>query len=85
MIETVYEHVRGRNTFTVTAAEQWSIGLINRLKERFPNEVEITHVNDDKSLVAHLPYEWMRIVPKKRISEEQRERMKGVNPFTKHE
>lgn len=85
MIETVYEHVRGRNTFTVTAAEQWSIGMINRLKEKCPDEVEITCVNPDKSLVAHIPSDWMRIVHKKRISEEQREGMRARNPFAKHE
>lgn len=85
MIETVYEHVRGRNTFTVTAAEQWSIGMINRLKEKCPDEVEITCVNPDKSLVAHIPSDWMRIVPKRKFSEERLEQMKGKNPFAKHE
>lgn len=72
--ETTYEHVYGEETFTVTAAERWSIGLILRLKKSHPDDVEIVHVNGDGSLLAHLPAAWMRIVPKKKVvmSEERR-------------
>lgn len=78
MIETVYEHVAGDKTFTVTAAERWSINMIKKLKERHPDEVEITHVNSDGSFVAHVPYEWMRIKPKAKrsMTEEQREALR---------
>lgn len=64
--ETVYEHSSERDTFTVTAAERWSRAMVLRLKERFPEEVEITYENRDGSLVAHMPLSWMRIVPKRR-------------------
>ena len=72
--ETVYEHVQGADTFTVTAAERSSITMLRRLKEAHPDEVEIVAENPDGSLLAHLPYSWMRIVPKKKVvmSEEQR-------------
>lgn len=74
MKETVYEHLDGRDTFTVTAAERKSVGMIRRLKEKFPDEVEIVAENADGSLVAHLPESWMRIVPKRKVelSEERR-------------
>jgi len=74
MKETAYEHVEGEKTFTVTACERWSIGMINRLKEAHPDEVEIRHVNEDGSLVAWLPTEWLRIVPKRtsNMTEEQK-------------
>lgn len=73
--ETIYEHERGRDTFTVTAAERASIAMIRRLKARYPADVEITHTNSDGSLVAHLPYAWMRIVPKRKDTQtpEQKE------------
>lgn len=64
--ETVYEHSSDRDTFTVTAAERWSRAMVRRLKERFPEEVEITYENRDGSIVAHIPLSWMRIVPKRR-------------------
>lgn len=74
MNETVYEHLHGDDTFTVTAAERSSITMLRRLKEAHPDEVEIVAENPDGSLLAHLPYSWMRIVPKKKVvmSEEQR-------------
>ena len=74
MNETVYEHIQGNDTFTVTAAERASIGMIRRLKEKHPDEVEIVVENEDGSILAHLPYSWMRIVPKKKmeLSEERR-------------
>ena len=84
MLETVYEHIKGSDTFTVTAAERWSIGMIRRLKEKYPDQVDIRYINQDGSVLAHLPIEWMRIVPKKRdtLTKEQRqanyERMRAV-------
>ena len=68
MSETVFEHIRGNDTFTVTAAEPWSVGMIRRLQAKHPDQVEIICTNQDGSLLAHLPFEWMRIVPKKRVS-----------------
>lgn len=73
--ETVYEHCSGDSTFTMTAAERWSIAMIYRLKERFPEQVDIRHTNPDGSMVVHLPFEWMRIVPKKKsnLTDEQKQ------------
>ena len=65
MSETVFEHIRGNDTFTVTAAEPWSVGMIRRLQAKHPDQVEIICTNQDGSLLAHLPFEWMRIVPKR--------------------
>ena len=66
-METAYEHIKGDKTFTVTAAERWSIGMINRLKAKYPDQVEIAYVNKDGSILAYLPVEWMRIVPKRKV------------------
>ena len=65
MKETVYEHIEGEKTFTVTACERWVINMIHRLKQSHPGKVEIRHINADGSLVARLPAEWLRIVPKR--------------------
>ena len=84
MRETVYEHLDGGETFTVTAAERSSVAMLRRLKAAHPDEVEIVAENADGSVMAHLPYTWMRIVPKRKVvmSEEQKaaaaERMRAV-------
>lgn len=82
--ETVYEHMSGNPTFTITAAERWSKAMVHRLKEKYPDEVDIRHTNPDGSMVVRFPFEWMRIVPKKRVElsderkEELRERMATI-------
>lgn len=75
MKETIYEHADGNDTFTVTAAERWSVGMIRRLAEKHPGEVDITAENEDGSIVAHVPASWMRIIPKRSVelTDEQRE------------
>lgn len=65
--ETKYEHIKGSDTFTVTASERWSIGMIRKLKEKYESEVGITAENADGSVVATFPAEWMRIVPKRHV------------------
>lgn len=81
--ETVYEHIDGNDTFTITACERWSINMCKRLKEKYPDEVEIVHENEDGTLLVHMPYKWMKVKPPKKmnLSEEERairaERLKG--------
>ena len=72
--ETVYEHVSGRDTFTVTAAEQWSKTMVNNLKKKHPDDVDIRCTNPDGSMVVHLPASWMKIKPTYKINytDEQR-------------
>ena len=82
--ETAYDHVSGSDTFSITAAERWSVAMVNRLKAQYPDEVEICHTNKDGFIMARMPIEWMLIVPKRRstMTEEQRqvasERMKQM-------
>lgn len=65
--ETCTDHVRGEPFFTMTAAEVWSIAMVKRLKAKYPAEVEIRHSNPDGSMVARMPFEWMRVVPKRAV------------------
>ena len=78
LLETCTDHVRGEAFFTITAAETWSIAMVKRLKAKYPEEVEIRITNPDGSMVARLPFAWMRIVPKKAISEEHRAKLADV-------
>lgn len=78
LLETCTDHVKGENYFTITAAETWSIAMVKRLKAKYPEEVDIRHTNPDGSIVAHLPFSWMRIVPKKTMSEWHRAKLAEV-------
>ena len=55
--ETVYEHIDGNATFTVTAAERWSIASIKKLAMRYPDKVTIVAANKDGSILARLPFD----------------------------
>ena len=70
--ETVFEHAPKSPTFTVFASEAWSIAMIRRLQKSHPQDVEIVAENADGSLLVRMPFAWMRILPTRRTSEEQR-------------
>ena len=76
--ETVYEHMYGNDTFTITAAERWSKAMVNKLKERYPDEVDIRATNADGSMVVHMPFSWMRILPKRKDNRSAEERAEAA-------
>ncbi len=49
-----------------TSERKW-INYVYKLKESHPDEVDIRHVNDDGSLIVHIPASWMKIKPKKKV------------------
>lgn len=72
--ETVFEHEEGREKATITAAEQWSVNLLKKLAEEFPEQVDI-YVNKDGSIFGHVPWKWMKLTPPRRISDELRKKL----------
>lgn len=82
--ETVYEHLSGNETFTITAAERWSKAMVCKLKEKYPDEVDIRNTNDDGSMVVHMPFSWMRIVPKRRDNRTAEEKAKAAERMRQH-
>lgn len=65
--ETALDHVSGEDHATVYSSERKWINQLLRLKEKFPNEVDIRHVNEDGSMVVHIPASWFKIKPKKKV------------------
>ena len=66
--ETAFDHVAGESIATFYTAERKWINTIHELKGQYPDEVDIRHVNDDGSLVAHIPVSWLKIRPKKKVN-----------------
>lgn len=77
--ETVFEHISGEKSFTFSSSEKKWINEINRLKKKYPDDVDIAHINGDGSIYGHLPGDWIRVKPKKKVNmtDEQREASKA--------
>lgn len=73
--ENVIEFVQNSKVATVTFCQGRYITKIKKLSEKYPEEVKITHTNEDGSIVAHIPTRWIRINPSKKMSEEQKENL----------
>ena len=84
--ENVIEWLRGDRVAAVTAPSSSKLkGMITRLNARYPDEVEILAANQDGSIFAHVPVDWVVIRKPKQLNltDEQRaelsERMKKLN------
>lgn len=84
MAETVFEHLDGNKTFTVSTDERtWKNRLV-KLAEQHPDEVECVAVNRDGSVMFHIPASWIKVKPpvKRNLTDEQRaelsERIKSI-------
>ena len=66
--ETAFDHVAGEDFATFFTAERKWINHILSLKEQYPDEVDIRHINDDGSLLVHIPASWLKIRPKKKVN-----------------
>lgn len=78
MVETAIERVQGTDYCTVFTAEKKFINSLNRLKEQYPDEVQILTINEDGSMVAHVPFSWFRFIKppaKREYTDEQKQAM----------
>lgn len=66
--ETAWDHVSGEKFATICSSEKKYIKKINDLHDKYPKDVDIRVQNDDGSIVARLPVDWLRIKPKKQTS-----------------
>lgn len=75
MDENVIEFLKGSETAAVTFTQGRYKSRVLELQKKFPDKVRILAENDDGSLLAHIPVEWIRINPTKQLSEEQRQQL----------
>lgn len=77
MIETAIERVAGDDYCLVYTGERKFINQLNELAKSYP-EVDIRHINEDGSIVAHVPFSWFRFIKpptKRNYTDEQRKDM----------
>ena len=69
--ETAVNYCAGDKTITLFTAENKYINKINKLKEKYPDDVNIKVQNEDGSIVVNLPIKWFKFPsPPKKVSEE---------------
>lgn len=73
--ESCIEWIRGSQTATVTFPKSRFSTRVTMLAEKYPDEVQICHVNKDGSIVAHIPVKYIKIYrPSVReLTEEEKE------------
>jgi hypothetical protein len=70
--ENVIEWIRNDKEVTVTLCGNSRYATkVRKLAEQYPDEVKIMHVNNDNSIVAHLPLSYIKISHPKKVSEKQ--------------
>lgn len=80
--ENCIEWLNGQDTISVTLSQGRYINRVKELAEKYPEKVQILHVNEDGSIFAHLPLKSLKlnIIPAREMGEEEkikaRERLK---------
>ena len=75
MHENVLEWIKNEPVATVTFSQGKYITKIRKLAKRFPDECQITHENQDGSIVAHIPVKWIKINNTQREMTEEEKRL----------
>lgn len=70
--ENAIEWYTGEDTVTVSLTNRRYITKIKNLEKRYPDEVEI-HINEDGSIISHLPLSYIKISHPRVMSEEVKE------------
>ena len=86
--ETGVEYISTESHATFFSSEIKWINKIQRLKEKYPDDVEITYDPDDNGgvIVAHIPKSWMKIAPPKKVNltdDQKAERAERMRSFRK--
>ena len=79
MNENVVEWIDNSKTATVTFSQGRYINKIKKLAEQHPEECQISYENEDGSIVAHIPVKWVKIMPPRALTDEQREALREMS------
>ena len=74
--ENAIEWINGQNRVTVTLSQGRYISKVKKLAMKFPDEVQIVKENEDGTLLAHIPLNYIKINRANRdLTEEEREEL----------
>lgn len=72
--ENTIEFRKDASVATVTFTKNRYISRVQKLEEKRPEECQIINENKDGSIVAHIPVSWIKINPKREVTEEERQK-----------
>ena len=74
--ENAIEWINGQNRVTVTLSQGRYISKVKKLAMKFPDEVQIVKENEDGTILAHIPLNYIKINRASRdLTEEEREEL----------
>lgn len=71
--ENSIEWYNGNEIMTVTLSQKKFINKILKLAELYPDEVKVDIINDDGTILAHIPLRYLRFTRPRELSEEEKE------------
>lgn len=71
--ENAVEWITGDESVSVTLSQKKYISKIEKLAQKYPEDVKIVARNEDGTIFAHLPLSYLKISRPKQMSDEQRE------------
>lgn len=78
MNENIIEFLRGDSIATITVVSNTRLnGRVRKLAVEKPDECQIVSENEDGSLVAHIPVSWIKLNPKRELTEERAETLRN--------
>ncbi|MCJ7833848.1 hypothetical protein MUB23_00380 [Cuneatibacter sp. NSJ-177] len=71
-VENVIEWIRDQTRATVSLSQKRTISRVRKLAKEHPEKCQIVAENKDGSICAHIPVSWVKIVPGRALTDEQR-------------
>lgn len=72
--ENAIEWYNGQDIITVTLSQKRFINKLNKLAKEYPDEVKIDKVNEDGTVLAHIPLKYLRITRPRELTEEEKQK-----------
>ena len=81
--ETAFDYLDVDDKATFCSSERRWINKMIKLSEKFPDEVKIDCMPEDNGgvILAHLPKNWLKISPPKKVNLSEEEREKRAERF----
>lgn len=70
--ENAIEWYNGQKTITITLSQRKLINKIMKYAKDFPNEVKIDSINEDGTVLAHIPLTYLKIQKPRMMSEDDK-------------
>lgn len=66
------EYLNGSQIATFTFSQKKMVNKMLKFAESHPDEVDVI-INPDGTMFGHIPVDWLKISPKRKVSEAQKE------------